>query len=121
MKAVVLSSFLATVVLAGMVAAAGPPTPGGFPPPPPGPPPGTPPDYVPEQGVNPPEEPLVPASAYQACEGRALGERAQFQAKDGRTISGACVEYKGRLVLKPDLPPPRSPGALPKARAAPGS
>ncbi len=107
-------------VLCGSVAlGAGPPTPGGPPPPPPGAPPGVPPDYQPDQGATPPEKPAPPAMAFQACEGKAPGDRAQFQAKDGRTISGQCIEFKGRLVLRPDLPPP-SHGAPPRTRATPG-
>ena len=50
-----------------------------------------------------------PPEAYTACEGKSIGEAAQFVSPRGETVSGTCEAEGDRLVLRPDRPR-RRPG-----------
>jgi two-component system, OmpR family, heavy metal sensor histidine kinase CusS len=43
-----------------------------------------------------------PPEAYQACEGKSVGNRAQFIDARGEIIKGTCEKENGKLVLRPD-------------------
>ena len=51
--------------------------------------------------------PGPPPEAYTACEGKSAGDKAEFVSPHGDTVTGTCEESGGRLVLRPDNPPPR--------------
>lgn len=61
------------------------------------------PDHPPQPGSDgrrgPPEE------AYAACKGKKSGEKSQFTAPDGKTITGTCETEGDKTVLRPDHPP----------------
>ena len=46
-----------------------------------------------------------PPEAYTACEGKAVGDKAEFESPRGDTVSGTCVQDGERLVLHPDHHP----------------
>lgn len=43
-----------------------------------------------------------PPEAYTACEGKNVGEEAQFVNPHGETVTGTCEQENDRLVLRPD-------------------
>ena len=45
---------------------------------------------------------VPPPEAYQACEGKSMGNRAQFTDSRGEIIKGTCEKENGKLVLRPD-------------------
>lgn len=51
-----------------------------------------------------------PPEAFAACEGKAVGDAAQFVAPNGETVTGTCEPADDRLALRPDHPPERSRG-----------
>ncbi len=46
-----------------------------------------------------------PAEAYTACEGKNVGDTAEFVNPRGNTVTGTCEQQDNRLVLRPDNPP----------------
>ncbi len=48
-----------------------------------------------------------PPEAYTACEGKSVGDSAEFESPRGDTITGTCVQDGERLVLRPDHHPRR--------------
>jgi hypothetical protein len=46
-----------------------------------------------------------PPEAYTACEGKSVGDTAEFESPHGDTLTGKCEEDGDRLVLRPDNPP----------------
>ena len=46
-----------------------------------------------------------PPEAYTACEGKNLGDTAEFVSPRGDTVTGTCEQQDDRLVLRPDNPP----------------
>jgi len=46
-----------------------------------------------------------PPEAYTACEGKAVGDTAEFVSPRGDTVTGTCEQQGDRLVLRPDNPP----------------
>jgi len=48
-----------------------------------------------------------PPEAYTACEGKAVGDTAEFVSPRGDTVPGTCELEGDRLVLRPDNPPER--------------
>lgn len=46
-----------------------------------------------------------PPEAYAACEGKILGDTAEFVSPRGDTVTGTCKQQDNRLVLRPDNPP----------------
>ena len=46
-----------------------------------------------------------PAEAYTACEGKNVGDSAEFESPRGDTVTGTCVQQGDQLVLRPDKPP----------------
>ena len=46
-----------------------------------------------------------PPEAYTACEGKAVGDKAEFVSPRGDTVTGTCEEEGDRLVLRPVNPP----------------
>lgn len=49
-----------------------------------------------------------PPEAYTACEGKSVGDTAEFESPRGDTVTGTCEEDGDRLVLRPDNPPGKS-------------
>ena len=49
-----------------------------------------------------------PPVAYEACEGKSVGDEAEFVNRRGYTVTGTCEEEGDRLVLRPDNPKGRS-------------
>ena len=47
-----------------------------------------------------------PPEAFTACEGKSAGDTAEFVSPRGDTVTGTCEEQGGKLVLRPDNPPP---------------
>ncbi len=45
-----------------------------------------------------------PPEAYNACEGKKVGDASQFVNPRGETVSGICKERDGKLILRPDRP-----------------
>ena len=45
-----------------------------------------------------------PPEAYEACEGKSVGDEAEFVNRRGETVTGICEEEGDRLVLLPDRP-----------------
>ena len=43
-----------------------------------------------------------PPEAYTACEGKSVGDKAEFVSPRGDTVTGTCVQEGDRLVLRPD-------------------
>ncbi len=43
-----------------------------------------------------------PPEAYTACEGKTVGDRAEFVDQRGETLTGTCQQEDDRLVLRPD-------------------
>jgi hypothetical protein len=62
-------------------------------------------------------QPGPPAEAYAACEGKSVGDAAQFVTTRGATVTGTCELEGDRLVLRPDHLRGR-PGGLPHAPPA---
>ena len=48
-----------------------------------------------------------PPEAYTACEGKDVGDTAEFISPHGDTITGTCEQEGDQLVLRPDNPPRR--------------
>jgi len=48
-----------------------------------------------------------PPEAYTACEGKNVGDVAEFVNPHGDTVTGTCEQQGNRLVLRPDNPPRR--------------
>ncbi|QJB55977.1 hypothetical protein [Pseudodesulfovibrio sp. zrk46] len=48
-----------------------------------------------------------PEEAYEACEGKKVGDKAVFTSPRGDEVTGICEERDGKMVLHPDNPPPR--------------
>ena len=46
-----------------------------------------------------------PPEAYTACEGKSVGDSAEFKSPRGDTVTGTCVQDGERLVLHPDHHP----------------
>lgn len=47
-----------------------------------------------------------PPEAFTACEGKSSGDNAEFEGRNGESITGICEEDRdGTLVLRPDNPP----------------
>ena len=46
-----------------------------------------------------------PPEAYTACEGKSVGDTAEFESPRGDRVTGTCEEDGERLVLRPDRPP----------------
>jgi len=42
-----------------------------------------------------------PPEAYDACEGKSVGDETQFEDRRGETLTGSCEEDNGKLVLRP--------------------
>jgi hypothetical protein len=51
-----------------------------------------------------------PPEAYTACEKKSEGDTAEFVSPRGDTVTGTCEQEGGRLVLRPDNPPPDNRG-----------
>ncbi len=54
-----------------------------------------------------------PAAAFEACEGKQVGDRASFNHANGKTVAGTCRNIEGKLAVMPEhgrMGPP--PGAL---------
>jgi hypothetical protein len=51
-----------------------------------------------------------PPEAYEACEGKSVGDEAEFINPRGYTVTGICEEEGDQLVLRPDNPKKRSGG-----------
>ena len=51
-----------------------------------------------------------PAEAYEACEGKNVGDEAEFINPRGGTVTGTCEEEGDQLVLRPDTPKGRFGG-----------
>ncbi len=51
-----------------------------------------------------------PPEAYTACEGKAVGDTAEFVSPRGETVTGTCKQEGDRLVLRPDRPKGNSAG-----------
>lgn len=49
-----------------------------------------------------------PPEAYTVCEGKSVGDTAEFESPRGDTVTGTCEEDGDRLVLRPDNPPGKS-------------
>ena len=47
-----------------------------------------------------------PPEAFTACEGKSVGDSAEFVNPHGDTVTGTCQQQGDRLVLIPDGPPP---------------
>ncbi len=47
-----------------------------------------------------------PPEAYTACEGKSVGDTAEFESPRGDTVTGSCVQQGDQMVLRPDNPPP---------------
>lgn len=45
-----------------------------------------------------------PPEAYEACEGKSVGDEAEFVNRRGYTVKGTCEEEGDQLVLRPDNP-----------------
>ena len=45
-----------------------------------------------------------PPEAYEACEGKSVGDEAEFVNRRGYTVTGTCEEEGDQLVLRPDNP-----------------
>ena len=43
-----------------------------------------------------------PPEAYEACEGKSVGDEAEFVNPRGETVTGTCEEEGNQLVLRPD-------------------
>lgn len=48
-----------------------------------------------------------PPEAFTACEGKAVGDVAEFSGRGGEAVAGTCVEQDGKMVLKPTNHPER--------------
>lgn len=48
-----------------------------------------------------------PPEAFTACEGKSVGDTAEFVSQNGDTVTGTCEECPDGLVLRPDNPPDR--------------
>jgi len=48
-----------------------------------------------------------PPEAISACEGKSAGDSAQFEGRNGESVTGNCEEMDGQLILRPDSPPSR--------------
>ena len=46
-----------------------------------------------------------PPEAIEACADKSEGDSAEFEGRNGESITGICEEMKGGLVLRPDNPP----------------
>jgi hypothetical protein len=46
-----------------------------------------------------------PPEATTACEGKSAGDSAEFEGRNGDSITGTCEEMNGQLILRPDNPP----------------
>ncbi|WP_435237666.1 hypothetical protein ACR30L_08955 [Psychromonas sp. PT13] len=46
-----------------------------------------------------------PPEAITACEGKSAGDSADFEGRNGDSITGTCEEINGQLILRPDNPP----------------
>ena len=46
-----------------------------------------------------------PPEAFNACEGKSVGDTAEFVSPRGDTVTGTCEQQGDRLVLRPDNPP----------------
>ena len=53
---------------------------------------------------------VPPPVAYEACEGKNLGDEIEFINRRGYTVTGTCEEEGDQLVLRPDNPRGRSGG-----------
>jgi hypothetical protein len=42
-----------------------------------------------------------PQAAYTACNGKSIGDSAQFETRRGKTLPGTCEELNSQLVLRP--------------------
>jgi len=55
-----------------------------------------------------------PPEAFSACDGKSVGDQAQFVSPRGDTVTGTCEQQDDRLVLRPDRggrrPGGRAPG-----------
>ncbi len=51
-----------------------------------------------------------PPEAYNACEGKRVGDSSQFVNPRGMTVSGICEERDGKLIFRPDRPEGKSGG-----------
>ena len=51
-----------------------------------------------------------PPEAYEACEGKSVGDEAEFVNPRGETVTGTCEEEGDQLVLRPDNPKGRFGG-----------
>lgn len=49
--------------------------------------------------------PGPPPEATTACEDKSEGDSAEFEGRDGETITGVCEDRNGTLILRPDNPP----------------
>lgn len=43
-----------------------------------------------------------PPEAYEACEGKSVGDEAEFVNPRGETVTGTCVQRGDQLILLPD-------------------
>ena len=50
-----------------------------------------------------------PQEAFDACLGKSAGDSAQFEGRNGETISGICEERDGKLILQPSNMPSDHP------------
>lgn len=55
-----------------------------------------------------------PPEAYTACEGKSVGDTAEFESPQGDTVTGTCEQENSRLVLRPDNPPERNSDGGPR-------
>ena len=46
-----------------------------------------------------------PPEATTACEGKSAGDSAEFEGRNGDSVTGTCEEMNGQLILRPDNPP----------------
>ncbi|MGB5444984.1 MAG: hypothetical protein WBM99_05680 [Psychromonas sp.] len=46
-----------------------------------------------------------PPEAITACEGKSAGDSAEFEGRNGESITGVCEDMNGKLILRPDNAP----------------
>jgi hypothetical protein len=51
-----------------------------------------------------------PPEAFAACEGKIVGDTAEFISPHGDAVTGTCEQQGDRLVLRPDRPRPHTEG-----------
>lgn len=55
-----------------------------------------------------------PPEAYTVCEGKSVGDTAEFESPRGDVVTGTCEQENDKLVLRPDNPPERDSDGGPR-------